>query len=86
MVRPQLKKNFNKVYNLETKKKGEVVDHLSSQFTVQYEDNTFDFLFYKDEGVTWSPAGYCYCSIGAGGKPCVSRAYCDKRRGYDWPI
>ena len=25
--------------------------------------------------------GFCYCKIGAGGKPCVSRETCDKRGG-----
>lgn len=86
MVRPQLKKNFNKVLNLETKKKGDVVDHLSSQFTVRDDNDKIHFLFYKDEGITWRRIGFCYCEIGAGGKPCISRDYCDKQRGYDWPI
>ena len=26
----------------------------------------------------------CYCSIGAGGKPCVSRSFCDKNKNKMW--
>ena len=46
---------FTRVKNLDTEKEGTVEDRLSQQFTVQYDDNTFGFLFYKDKGVTWTP-------------------------------
>ena len=52
-IRPPLKKSFRKVQLKDNNKKGEVVDHLSCQFTVRYEDGTFGFLFYRDEGVEW---------------------------------
>lgn len=47
-----------------------------------------------DSFITWMPiftewfdeATYCYCDIGAGGKPCISRELCDERRtrGNGW--
>jgi len=58
MIRPRSNKSFRSVLNKETKKKGDVIDHLSAQFSVQYEDGTFGFLFYKDEGVTFTRVNY----------------------------
>ena len=47
--------NFTRVKNTEFEKEGAVEDFLDTQFTVNYEDGTFGFLFYKDKGVTWEP-------------------------------
>ena len=57
-MRPQNQKSFRYVLNLENNKKGTVVEHLSSQFTVDYDDETFGFLFYKDRDVTWTPTAH----------------------------
>ena len=35
-------------------------------------DRGWDAIFNK------KPEGFCYCAIGAGGKPCVSREFCDE--------
>ena len=47
--------NFTRVMNLEFKKEGEVAERLSKQFTVNYDDGSFGFLFYADKGDTWQP-------------------------------
>ena len=46
---------FTRVKNTEMNKEGTVEDYLSKQFTVNYDDKTFGFLFYADKGVTWEP-------------------------------
>ena len=46
---------FTRVKNLETESKGTVESRLSSQFTVNYDDGSFGFLFYKDIKITWIP-------------------------------
>lgn len=30
------------------------------------------------------PEAFCYCAIGAGGKPCISREFCDKNKNKRW--
>jgi len=52
-VRKTPTKKFTRVKNLEFDKDGSVQDRLSKQFTVNYDDGSFGFLFYADEGVTW---------------------------------
>ncbi len=47
--------NFTRVKNLEYDKEGTVAERLSSQFTVDYDDGSHGFLFYKDKGDTWRP-------------------------------
>jgi len=47
-------KKFTRVKNMEFDKDGSVQDRLSKQFTVNYDDGSFGFLFYADEGVTWA--------------------------------
>ena len=44
---------FTRVKHLNLNKEGTVENALSEQFTVNFDDGTFDFLFYKDQGVTW---------------------------------
>ena len=46
-------KKFTRVKNTEFNKEGSVQERLSKQFTVNYDDGSFGFLFYEDEGVTW---------------------------------
>lgn len=46
---------FTRVKNLEYDKFGVVEDWLDSQFTVNYDDGTFGFLFYADCRDTWEP-------------------------------
>ena len=54
MVRKQSNKSFRYVRQLPGKQIGKVTDHLSAQFTVVWQgDLSFEFLLYKDEGVTW---------------------------------
>ena len=77
-IRKTSKKTFR--YVLKDGLRVKVTDHLSTQFIV----DGGEFLFYKDEGVTWKKVGYCYCAIGAGGRPCVSREYCDEHRQEVW--
>ena len=45
--------DFTRVSNLEFDKEGRVEDFLDSQFTVEYDDGSFGYLFYRDENVTW---------------------------------
>ena len=45
--------SFTRVKHLNLNKEGTVENALSEQFTVNFDDGTFDFLFYKDQGVTW---------------------------------
>ena len=57
-IRRQKKKpvhRFTRVLNLEHNKEGTVYNFLDSQFTVNYEDGSFGFLFYKDKGTEWEP-------------------------------
>lgn len=46
---------LTRVRNLETNKDGTVVDVLSSQITVDYDDGTFGFLLFKYIKVDWIP-------------------------------
>lgn len=46
---------LTRVINLETKVKGTVLDVLSSQITVEYDDGSFGFLMFKYKGVDWKP-------------------------------
>jgi len=84
MIRPKAIRNFRRVLNLETQKEGDIIDHLSAQFTVHYENGSFGFLFYADEGTVWKRVGFCYCAVGGSGNPCISRAYCDVHREEKW--
>lgn len=54
MIQPVIH-NFTRVKNTEYNKEGLVDEFLSKQFTVNYEDGTFGFLFYADKGDTWHP-------------------------------
>jgi len=56
-LRPKKRKAyyFTRVINLEFKKEGGVDEFLESQFTVNYDDGTFGFLFYKEKGAIWKP-------------------------------
>lgn len=54
-LRKQPVMNFTRVMNLEFKKEGEIAERLSKQFTVNYDDGSFGFLFYADKGDTWQP-------------------------------
>ena len=36
---------------------------------------------YCEAVVSDTGRGFCYCKIGAGGKPCVSREHCDEHGG-----
>ena len=47
------RKVFTRVRNKETKQEGTVVDILSSQITVEYDDGTFGFLMFKWMKVDW---------------------------------
>ena len=47
------RKVFTRVRNKETKQEGNVVDILSSQITVEYDDGTFGFLMFKWLKVDW---------------------------------
>lgn len=47
------RKTFTRVRNLDTGKKGTVVDILDSQITVDYDDGTFGFLMFKWLKVDW---------------------------------
>jgi len=84
MIRRPLKKNFTSVLLLDTKTPAKVVDHLSAQFTVETGDGRIHYFFYADEGDTWKRVGFCHCANGSGGKPCISRAYCDENRTKKW--
>ncbi len=42
-----------RIYDIDRTKYGTVKDVLSVQFTVNYDDGTFGFLFKNDYGVTW---------------------------------
>lgn len=53
--RKQLAHNFTRVKNTEYEKEGSVDEYLDKQFTVNYDDGTFGFLFYADKGDTWTP-------------------------------
>ena len=51
-----------------------------------YEDDELTHDHYQDIGnalaaLEAEQEGYCYCKIGAGGPPCVSREVCDSRGG-----
>jgi hypothetical protein len=47
------RKNFTRILNTEFDKEGTVDQWLSKQFTVDYDDGTFGWLFYADKDVTW---------------------------------
>lgn len=47
--------SFSRITNMELNKDGRVDSFLDSQFTVNYDDGTFGFLFNKDKNVTWKP-------------------------------
>jgi len=49
------KRALTRVKNKETNKEGTVVDILSSQITVEYDDGTFGFLMFKYMGAEWIP-------------------------------
>ena len=46
---------FTRVKMKDSGREGSVAERLSSQFTVDYDDGSFGFLFYKDKGVEWEP-------------------------------
>lgn len=46
---------FTRIVNTEFDKEGTVESFLSAQFTVNYDDGSFGYLFNKDKGVTWNP-------------------------------
>lgn len=58
MGRATKRVDFTRVKNLETGQTGTVVEFLSSQFTVKYDNNKkVGFLFYVDRDVNWIPLG-----------------------------
>lgn len=44
---------LTRVKNLETEQLGTVVDVLSAQITVEYDDGTFGFLMFKYHKIDW---------------------------------
>jgi hypothetical protein len=46
---------LTRVRNKETNKEGTVIDILSAQITVEYDDGTFGFLMFKYRGAEWEP-------------------------------
>jgi len=54
----------------EIRKRDEALRHLAGRFRLHAE--------YVDSLLSPAAQGFCYCEIGAGGKPCISREHCDK--------
>lgn len=50
---------FDYIIDMETGKKGEVVDALALQFTALV-DGRIRFYFYKDKNLTWVPMRKCH--------------------------
>lgn len=48
-------KFFTRVKDLDNNKIGTVLDHLSVQFTAEFDDNSVKFFFYNDKGLTYEP-------------------------------